>query len=567
MNFPDFHEFQSLKEEQILPYYHSLQERSLSEKSLETWMDDWSTLRKLVDETYARLQLAYQLDTTDEKAERRYLEFLADVYPGLEEADQQLKEKLLSSGFQPEGMELPLKKMALEADLFREENLPLLTEEQKLGSQYSKIMGAQTVEWQGEELTLAQIKRAMQTPDRGVRERIWEQLSRRQLADEEGINQLWEQLMAVRKQLAENAGKQDFREYSWQKRLRMAYTPEDSLTFLKAVRQVVVPAATRVYQRYAARIGIEQLRPWDLLDNQTPFLLPPIEVFETEAEFISRAAKIFKLLDPQLGKYFRIMEEEDLLDLMSRKGKGPGAFCTSFATEGIPFIFMNAVGLSSDIRVLFHESGHAFHVFERSQLPYHHQWRAGMEFNEVASTAMELLASSYLEKDAGGFLSPRDAARSRIQHLEGKLVFWPYMAVVVAFQHWVYQHHAQASAPEACSRKWSELVDLYMPGIDWSGHDQVKATGWQRKLHIHRAPFYYIEYGLSQLGAVQIWENAQQDLQEALRSYRHALALGGTADLPALYQTSGAKFAFDVDTLEPAVRLIEETLADLESKR
>ncbi len=564
MKPPAFKVFMTLNWEGIQPLYQQLEDIELTEESLDLWMEGWSDLRKLVDERYARLALATELDTADEEKEKRFFDFLEHVYPSTQAADQGLKEKLLGSELTPQGMELALKKMQAEADLFCEDNLPLMTEESKLGTQYSKILGAQTVQWQEEELTLVQVKSALLTTDRGVRKELWELLSQRQLEDREAINELWKKFMAVRGKLASNAGFPDYRAYRWQQQLRLDYSPKESRQFIDAVKEVAVPAATRVYNRYQSRLRIDQVRPWDLLDNQTTFSLPAIQAFKTEEEFITRVGNILDRLDPLLGNYFKSMQDKDLLDLMNRKGKGPGGFCTTFATLGEPFIFMNAVGRGSDLRVLFHESGHAFHVFERTNLPYHHQWRPGLEFAEVASTAMELLAEPYLSEDQGGFLSAEDAARTRLLNLEAQLLFWPYMAVVVAFQHWVYENHSLASNPDVCDGKWSELIDFYMPGINWDGYEDVKMTGWHRKLHIHQAPFYYIEYGLASLGAFQIWENAQKDQGKALQNYRQSLALGGTATLPELYNAAGANLSFDSDTLGSTVQLIEKTLADLE---
>lgn len=562
MKLPAIEDFMGRSWSGIQPFYQDLESRDLKEPNLHNFLGDWSSLRKLIDETYARLQLANAQDTTDQEAESRYHQFLEEVYSPSEAADQVLKEKLLESGLEPEGMALPLKKMRAEADLFREENLPLLSRERMLGSEYNKILGAQSIEWQGEEITLVKVRSELRHPDREIRKALWTRLAERQLEDREAINQLWVKLMKVRKQLAGNADMPDYRAFRWQQMLRLDYTPEDSRTFLKAIRDVVVPAAARVYQRYRELRDLPSVRPWDVLDNRTTFNLPAIQAFENEEQFTEITERIFHRLDPQIGEYFTLMRENDLLDLPNRKGKGPGAFCTSFATEGVPFIFMNAVGSSTDVRTLFHESGHAFHVFERSSLPYHHQWRPGMEFAEVASTAMELLASPYLSME-GGFFSEEDAARVRRQHLESKLLFWPYMAVVADFQHWVYENHQQAADPAACDVKWSELVDHYLPEIDWSGLEDVKKTGWQRKLHIHRYPFYYIEYGLSLLGAVQIWKASLEDPRGALEKYRRALALGGTASLPELFTAAGAKFAFDAPTLRESVVLMEKTLEEL----
>jgi len=566
MKTPSFSAFIDMAWDEIQPIYDHLADQQLEESNLTSWMSGWSDLRKLVDERYARLALAAELDTTDEAAEKAFHGFLEEIYPQAQAADQKLKEKLLASGLEPEGMEIILKKMRTEAALFREENLPLMTEESKLGTQYSKILGAQTVDWQGEELTLTQVKSALLTTDRDVRKELWELTSTRQLADRKAINDLWVKFMGIRAELAVNAGYEDYRSFRWLQRLRLDYTPEDSKRFLAAIKQVAVPAATRVYQRYANRLGVDSIRPWDLLNNQTTFHLPAIQAFETEEEFISRVGAILNKLDPVLGGYFDTMRESKLLDLMNRKGKGPGGFCTSFATVGLPFIFMNAVGRGSDLRVLFHESGHAFHVFERVHLPYHHQWRPGLEFAEVASTTMELLAEPYLGREQGGFLSVEDAAVTRLLNLEEKLLFWPYMAVVVDFQHWVYENHQLGMDPAACDQKWSALIDQYMPAINWEGYEDVKETGWHRKLHIHQAPFYYIEYGLASLGAFQIMIKAKQDQTGALADYRQALALGGTVSLPDLYRSAGAELSFDAAALGEIVDLIEKDLAELETK-
>jgi oligoendopeptidase F len=566
MKIPTFQEYFSYPWDNIKPFYQSLQERELIQDSLAPWMEDWSELRKLVDERYARLSLAAELNTADAEAEQAFHQFLEEVYPPIQSADQVLKEKLLESGLVPAGMELILKKMRTEADLFREENLPLMTRESKLSTEYNKISGAQSIVWEGEELTLVQVKTAQMTPDRKKRQQLWELMTQRQLEDRKAINDLWIQFMDLRKQMAANAGFPDYRSYRWQQRLRLDYSPAESRQFIQAIKDVVVPAASRVYQRYQTRLGIDQVRPWDTLNDQTTFSLPAIKVFDTQEEFVSKVGNILDRVDPVLGGYFSSMRERKLLDLMNRKGKAPGGFCTSFATEGVPFIFMNSSGKSADLRVLFHEAGHAFHVFERVNLKYHHQWRANMEFNEVASTAMELLAEPYLAEQEGGFMTTGDAAMARLLNLEEKLLFWPYMAVVVAFQHWVYENPGQGIDPAACDQKWAELTDLYMPGINWQGYDDIKMTGWHRKLHIHLEPFYYIEYGLASLGAFQIWDNARQDRPRAIVDYRKALALGGTASLPELYQAAGARLAFDAETLASVVELIEKTMADLEGE-
>jgi len=545
------------------PYYQELADRPLSASNATEWLSDWSHLRKLVDESYARLDLGNARDTTDEEAERRYYTFLEQIYSSIRAGEQKLKEKLLASRLQPVGFAMPLRNMQTEADLFREANLPLMTEEDKLGSAYDKIIGAQTIQWEGEEITLQQLREKTQTPQREVRERAWRLSSARQLADRETINSLWVKFMDVRRQLAANAGFDNYRSFRWQQQLRFDYTPADCLTFHQAIEKIAVPAASRIYAGLRQRLGVDRLRPWDLDLDLYAIQLPAIKAYITVEELISKSAIIFQRVSPQLGRYFETMSLEGLLDLENRKGKAPGAFCTSFAMDERPFVFMNAVGLSTDVRTMLHECGHAFHVFERSALPYHHQWRSGMEFNEVASMAMELLASPYLDTDQGGFFSSVDAKRSRVEHLERIILFWPYMAVVDAFQHWVYENHEAASHPGNCDRKWADLWGRFIPDVDWSGLDEEMATGWHRKLHIHRTPFYYIEYGLAQLGAVQVWRNALEDQAGAVHQYLQALGLGGTVPLPQLYETAGAKFAFDADTMQSAVDLLEDKIQEL----
>lgn len=229
-----------------------------------------------------------------------------------------------------------------------------------------------------------------------------------------------------------------------------------------------------------------------------------------------------------------------------------------------PFIFENAVGLHTDVATLIHEGGHAFHVFEEAHLPYYHQLSVGMEFAEVASMAMELLTSPYLLASEGGFYSAKDAARARIEHLEESLLFWPYMAVVDAFQHWAYTNQAAALNPDNCDQKWGELWGRFMVGVDWSGLEDAMVTGWQRKIHIYEVPFYYVEYGLASLGAFQIWANALKDQKTAVANYRKALGLGGTGSIPTLYETAGVRFAFDAGMLQQTVDLIEDMIVRFE---
>jgi oligoendopeptidase F len=556
-------EFMNLEWKQIEPFFHELETSQLDDDHLDDWLLGWTRLASLFQETYARLYVATTVNTNDARAEQRFQAFLDDILPPARASEQKLKEKLLQSGLKPAGFEIQLRNMQMEADLFREENLPLLSEEQKLDTRYDRIIGAQTVSWEGKELTLLQLIPVLQDTDREKRKRAWRLGAERQLADRKAINDLWAELLAVRLKIAANAGMPDYRAYRWRELLRFDYTPQDCLSFHQAIEAVVVPAAERIYEKRRKQLGVERLRPWDL--DVDPLGRPPLRPFQSINELEEGAQRIFNLVDAQLGAYFQTMRNEDLLDLDNRIGKAPGGYCIDYPVAKRPFIFANSVGLHNDVQTLLHEGGHAFHAFESSHLPYNQQLQVPSEFAEVASMGMELLAAPYLGNSQGGFYSEVDAARARIEHLETSICFWPYMAVVDAFQHWVYQHPQQAVHPDQCDAQWSSLWQRFMRGQDWSDLEAEMMTGWHRKLHIHQIPFYYVEYGLAQMGAMQVWRNALQDQGAAVKAYRQALSLGSTVGLPELYRTAGAKFAFDAQTLGEVVHLAEETIQRLEA--
>jgi oligoendopeptidase F len=550
------------------PYYQDLSQRTLDEENIHQWLLDWTWVRDLFLEVTERLYVAYNQDTADKAAYSRYHTFVENVYPPVMAAEQQLKLKLLKIELEPPGFEIPLRNMRAEAAIYHEDNLPLKAEEKMLVSEYERITGGQCILWDGHEFTIPQLIPHYLQSNREVRKQMWQLVSQRQLKDRKAINDLWQRFMDLRGRIASNAGLSDYRAYMWEELLRFDYTPDDCFTFHNAIEKVVVPAATRIYEKRRQKMGLNVLRPWDLDLEQGvyTFYIPPLKPYSDPADLAETASRMFYRLDPQFGNYFQIMREEDLLDLQSRKGKAPGAYCTPYYVSKRPFIFMNAAGTHDDVQTLLHEFGHAIHVFETCDLPYSHQRKVGEEFGEVASMAMELLSAPFLPAQEGGYYSFMDTARARMEHLERSLLFWPYMAVVDAFQHWVYTNHAAASDPNNCDEKWDELWNRFIPGVDWSGLEDARRTGWQRKIHIHTNPFYYIEYGFSQLGAMQIWRNSVQDQAGAVCSYRTALSLGGTVTIPELYRAAGAHFAFDAGLVEEIVGLMERTISELEDQ-
>ena len=547
---------------EIEPYYKDLQDSTLNEENVHAWLKDWSDLSRHVFEIQFRLEVLTTVDTTDTKSEEAYKKFFDEIFPNMQACENALKQKMLASGLEPKGFEIALRNMRAEADLFRESNLALLSEEQKTLLEYDKIMGAQTVQWNGEERTISQMYPLLLERDRATREKAYRLILERQFADFEALGEVWAKVMPMRKQIAANADLPDYRSYMWQQKLRFDYTPEDAQAFHRAIEEVVVPAAARTRERRCKRLGIDSVRPWDT--EVDPFGSEPIRPFKTMDELNAGTKSIFDKVDPELGIRYQIMIDEGLLDLENRKGKAPGGYCTLFPISNRPFIFMNSVGTHADVQTLLHEGGHSFHVFETAGIELFHNINTPMEFNEVASMAMEFLASRYLFDS--GMYTEAEAARARIEHLETNLIFWPYMAVVDAFQHWIYENHDLATDPVKCSEQWSHLMDRYMVGLDWSGLEQYKSTRWQRQLHIYKIPFYYVEYGLAQLGAAQVWANSLSDYAGAVKAYRKALSLGSTVTLPELFRAANARFAFDAPTLKHSVDLMEQAVEELESK-
>lgn len=549
----------------LQPYYAELEKTEVNSANVELWLKDWSNASELGDELYNRLYVSTTINTADEIAARRFEVYMNETYPNLKIAEQKLKEKLLASGLSVKGMEVPLRNMKAEFDLFREENLEFKAREEKLNTEHDKVMGAQMVEWHGEQRTARQMEAVLREPDRETRRTSWENLSSRRLEDREEINSQWVEFMKLRKQMAGNAGKPDFRAYRWQQMMRFDYTPQDCKSFHQAIEEAVVPAFGRMMQRRKEKLGIEQVRFYDTFVDLSG--KPALAPFKDVRELTDKSSNIFHQVLPKFGEYFDLMDREGLLDLGNRKNKANGGYCTQFAHTKRPFIFANAVGMHEDVQTLLHEGGHCFHAFETFNLPYFHQYSEAtlpMEFAEVASMGMEFLCLPYQEEKNGGFYSSADAARARVDHIEAMLTFWPYMAIVDAFQHWAYENYDDGINPSKCDEKWAELEVRFRPHLDWTGYEEVMKTGWQRKDHIHQVPFYYMEYGLALLGAVQIWANAIQDQERAVGQYRQALALGGTATLPESFKAAGARLAFDAQTLKTAVDLMESTIFELE---
>ena len=570
----------------VQPHVDALLAIELNRDNAESWLQRWSDLTAILSETRAQINRDVSENTADEEAEKRFLLFVEQIMPQAKIAAQALKNKLLAfEAYTPQAdAVMMMKRFRTEASIFREENVLLQSELTKLGNEYEKLVGGMTIEWEGKEETMPQARLHLRDKDRATREKAWRLEMARFGAERDGMNELYLQMLSLRRQVAKNAGFDNYRDYRWKEFVRFDYTPDDCFTFHDAIEHEVVPRAVQLYAERAEKLGLDTLRPWD---TEVDLHCEPLRPFEDAAELEEGCYRIFQRVDPVLAEHFTVMRD-GFLDLASRPKKAPGGFCSSFPVRRKPYIFMNAVGTHRDVSTLLHEGGHAFHFMESSRQPLIWNYGGPMEFNEVASMAMELLSAPYLEKSEGGFYEETDTRRAYAEQLRGIVRFLPYMAVVDAFQHWVYavsshdvtaasshdvaaasSHDVAADAPQDVTAadldaKWGELWDRFMVGIDHSGLQAEKETGWHRKLHIFSVPFYYVEYGLAQLGALQVWRNALTDQSKAVADYRAALALGDTRPLPDLFSAAGATFAFGRETVGDLMTLIFEKLAELE---
>jgi oligoendopeptidase F len=399
--------------------------------------------------------------------------------------------------------------------------------------------------------------RFLEEPDRALREEAWQLVAQRRLQEAEKFEANFEELLKLREQIARNAGFGNYRDYAFRARARFDYTPEDCTAFHEAIEREAMPMLRELQADRRRQLKLPALRPWDL--SVDPLNLPALRPFEQVGTMVERTQHIFDLLDPDLSKGFRLMGDLKLLDLANRKGKAPGGYQSTLAESRLPFIFMNAVGVQRDVETILHEAGHAFHALATRGEDLYAYRHAPIEFCEVASMSMELLGNEHIE----AFYNADDARRARRDHLEGIIEIFPWIAAVDAFQQWIYTHPGHSRAERTAA--WVDLMKRFGGDVDWSGLETVRANLWHRQLHIFLHPFYYIEYGIAQLGALQVWANSKRDRAGALRAYQKALGLGGSRPLPELFAAAGCKFDFSQNTVKPLVKLIRSELEKLKA--
>jgi oligoendopeptidase F len=537
----------------VAPYFDDLAARPLEPSTIEAWLAEWSRLEELVTEAAARAMIAYTIDTSAREKEADHLRFSTEVLPKMEERSVELARRLVESGHSTPELATTLARFRTQIEIFRDENVPIFAELEERSARYQRITGSIMVEWEGVERPLPQLQPYLKSSDRAVRERAFRAASQPYIERRDELASLFDRMYQLRMEAARNAGFANFRDYIFPAKFRFDYTPADCERFHEAIEQTVAPAVERIMEARRKRLGLDVLRPWDLAVD--PYREKPLRPFSDASELVQKAQRVFEHIDPLLGREFQTMIDEGLLDLESRKGKAPGGYCETLHFQGRPFIFMNAVGLVDDVMTLLHEAGHAFHAFAAHRLPLIWQRHPGSEAAELASMSMELLATPHLIQPVGYFTA-QDARSPWLEHLEDILLSLVHIASVDAFQTWIYTS-GQGGNADARDAAWLRIRSRFERGVDWSGLEQERVARWHRQLHIFMYPFYYIEYGIAQLGAVQVWRNSLEDPVRAVARYREALSLGAVQTLPEIYRTAGARLTFDVDSIAELVQLVE----------
>jgi oligoendopeptidase F len=527
--------------EALEPYFKNLAERPLDTMvDLEQWLKDMSELEAVISEDACWRQIRMTCDTTDKSLEEAFTYFCMEIQPKLQPYADLLNRKLIDSPLAKDLDEVKyftyLRSVRKNIDLFRDENIPLQAELSVMQQQYGAIAGKMTIEVNGQEYTLQQAGKFLESHDRNLREEVYRKIQERRLQDKQAMHDLYTQLVQKRDQVAKNADFANYRDYKFVELGRFDYTKEDCFQFHEAVKLHVLPLIEKIYEKKKQKLGLDTLRPWDT--EAEPDGIEPLKPFTTGNDLYEKSVQCFEQLNPFFANCLRKMHEMNHFDLESRKGKAPGGYNCPLTESGAPFIFMNAAGQMSDVTTMVHEGGHAVHSFLAHQLELSAFKEYPMEIAEVASMAMELFSMNHWE---AFFDNKENLKRAKEHQLERTITIFPWIATIDKFQHWVYENPQHTI--EDRTAKWMEIINEFsIKSIDYSGLEEYRKTGWQRQLHLFEVPFYYIEYGIAQLGAIGLWMQYRQNPQQALDNYMKALSLGGTKPLPELYAAAGLKF-------------------------
>jgi oligoendopeptidase F len=548
--------------ETIEPFFKELNERPIESKvTLEKWLKDLSELEAFISEDACWRQIKMTCDTTDKSLEEAFNYFCMEIQPQMQPYADALNKKLVQSPYTAEldakEYYTYLRSVNKSIELFRTENIPIQAELSVLQQQYGTIAGKMTVQMEGKEYTLQQAAKFLEHEDRAVREEVYRKIQDRRLQDQESLHELFSTLIEKRNQVAVNAGFANYRDYKFVELGRFDYTKEDCFQFHAAVKLHVMPLLDKIYTRKREKLALDKLKPWDT--EAEPAGTLPLRPFTDGNDLYEKSVACFEALNPFFADCLRKMKALKHFDLESRKGKAPGGYNCPLAESGAPFIFMNAAGQMGDVTTMVHEGGHAVHSFLSHPLALSGFKEYPMEIAEVASMAMELFTMEHWQSF---FDNEADLKRAKEHQLERTITIFPWIAIIDKFQHWVYENPNHTV--EQRTNTWQNIVkEFSSKSIDFSGLKQYRAMGWQRQLHLFEVPFYYIEYGIAQLGAIGMWMQYQKNPTAALENYMNALALGGTRTLPELYKTAGLEFNFSPDYVKTLMDFTNEELEKL----
>ncbi len=543
----------------IESFFKELEERKInSQPDLEQWLKDINEVEAAISEDACWRQIRMTCDTENKELEQAFNFFMMEIQPRIQPYADRLNKKLVESPFAKEldhkKFFTYLRNVKKNIDLFREANIPLQAEMNVEAQHFGMIAGKMTVEVNGKEYTLQQAAKFLEDPDRRIREEVYRKISERRLQDKAALNDLFTSLLKKRDQVALNAGFENYRDFRFIELGRFDYKKEDCYQFHEAVKLHVMPLVNQLYQAKKEKLGLDTLRPWDI--EAEPAGVQPLRPFKTGSELIEKTIQCFNELKPFFGECLQKMRAMGHLDLESRKGKAPGGYNCPLAETGAPFIFMNAAGQLDDVTTMVHEGGHAIHSFLSHDLELHSFKEYPTEIAEVASMSMELFSMDHWHVY---FDNKEELSRAKEQQLERVIIIFPWIATIDKFQHWVYENPAHTI--EERSDKWfSILTEFSSPIIDFSGLDDYRLYSWQRQLHLFEVPFYYIEYGIAQLGAIGLWQQYKLDPEKAINNYIKALDLGGTRTLPELFQAAGLEFDFSPGHISGLMQFVKQEL-------
>lgn len=541
------------------PFFKELLERNIETKAeLEKWLKNQSELEAVVNEDACWRQIKMTCDIENKSLEEAFNYFFMEIQPKIQPYADALNKKLVNhpllNTLDEKKYFTYLRNMHKSIDLFREENIPIQAELSVMQQQYGVISGKMTIIVNDKEYTLQQAAKFLESHDRNLREEVYRKINERRLADKEALNILYDKLIEKRNQEALNAGFPNYRDYRFKELGRFDYNKEDCFQFHDAVKQHVLPLVNIIYQNKKEKLGLETLRPWDL--DAEPESIKPLHPFKTSDELIEKSIECFNRLRPFFGNCLKKMQELKHLDLESRKGKAPGGYNCPLAESGAPFIFMNAAGQMQDVTTMLHEGGHAVHSFLAHPLELNGFKEYPMEIAEVASMAMELMS---MEEWETFFSDKEDLKRAKEHQLERVITIFPWIAIIDKFQHWVYEHPVHTHVERTAA--WNEILKEFQDdAIDYSGLEEFRSNGWLRQLHLFEVPFYYIEYGIAQLGAIGMWMQFKENKELAMDNYCRALAFGGTKTLPRLFETAGLKFDFSPEKIKVLMQFVKNQM-------